>query len=97
MPEIFSALGSTGNSRETGRTIWEGGEARSLRAWIHVPRAPEQFVTSPLCLVAACDGTHGLIEFLLSRQSFSAAFQVALRVADHTPTIVEYPETGIAA
>jgi hypothetical protein len=34
--------------------------------------------------VAACDGTHGLIEFLLSRQSFSAAFQLALRVADHT-------------
>src|SRR5258708_6383975 len=22
-----------------------------LRAWIHFPRAPEQFVTSPLCLV----------------------------------------------
>ena len=22
-----------------------------LRAWIHCPRAPEQFVTSPLCLV----------------------------------------------
>jgi hypothetical protein len=32
-----------------------------------------------------CDGTHGLIEFLLSRQSFSAALQVALRVADHSP------------
>src|SRR3981189_1358295 len=24
---------------------------RSLRAWIHCPRAPEQFVASPLCLV----------------------------------------------
>ncbi len=33
-------------------------------------------------LYATCDGTHGLIEFLLSRQSFSAAFQVALRIAD---------------
>src|SRR6266849_2008550 len=32
-------------------------------------------------LWATCDGTHGLIEFLLSRQSFSAALQVALRVA----------------
>src|SRR5216684_5856576 len=28
-------------------------------------------------LWATCDGTHGLIEFLLSRQSFSAALQVA--------------------
>src|SRR6266481_4118099 len=36
-------------------------------------------------LQATCDGTHGLIEFLLSRQSFSAAFQVALRVVDHSP------------
>ena|SRR5215467_10796997 len=35
-------------------------------------------------LQATCDGTHGLIEFLLSRQSFSAALQVALRLADHT-------------
>src|SRR6266404_527310 len=33
-------------------------------------------------LQATCDGTHGLIEFLLSRQSFSAAFQVALRDSD---------------
>ena len=33
-------------------------------------------------LQATCDGTHGLIEFLLSRQSFSAAFQVARRFAD---------------
>src|SRR6201993_1478634 len=32
---------------------------------------------------ATCDGTHGLIEFLLSRQSFSAASQVALWFADH--------------
>src|SRR6266481_1084572 len=38
-------------------------------------------------LQATCDGTHGLIEFLLSRQSFSAALQVALRVADDPPKI----------
>src|SRR6266852_2027182 len=30
------------------------------------------------------DETRGLIEFLLSRQSFSAALQVALKVADHS-------------
>jgi hypothetical protein len=29
-----------------------------------------------------CDGKHDLIEFLLSRQSFSAALQVALRFHD---------------
>ncbi len=33
------------------------------------------------------DGTHGLIEILLSRQSFSAALQVALRIADHPPKL----------
>jgi hypothetical protein len=34
-------------------------------------------------LQATCGGTRGLIEFLLSRQSFSAAFQVALRFRDY--------------
>src|SRR6266851_4298622 len=41
-------------------------------------------------LQATCDGTHGLIEFLLSRQSFSAALQVARRVADHPPGTVTW-------
>src|SRR3984893_5317353 len=35
-------------------------------------------------LWATRDETRGLIEFLLSRQSFSVALQVALRIADHT-------------
>jgi len=37
------------------------------------------------------DGTHGLIEFLLSRQSFSAALQVALRLADNPPAMGPEP------
>src|SRR6266853_3546340 len=45
-------------------------------------------------LWATCDGTHGLIEFLLSRQSFSAAFQVALRVADQPPSGMIRPRVG---
>src|SRR5713101_2261192 len=39
-------------------------------------------------LYATRDETRGLIEFLLSRQSFSAALQVALRVARDPGTIV---------
>src|ERR1700692_1864375 len=35
-------------------------------------------------LYATCDGTDGLIEVLLSRQSLSASLQVALRVADRS-------------
>src|SRR6266481_5284540 len=45
-------------------------------------------------LQATCDGTHGLIEFLLSRQSFSAALQVALRVADQPSTMLG-PRSGL--
>src|ERR1700751_2251573 len=54
-----------------------------LRAWIHCPRAPEQFVTSPLCLVGYVRWDARSDRVLLSRQSFSAALQVARRFADH--------------
>ena len=53
------------------------------------PRAPEQFVTSPLCLVGYVRWDARSDRVLLSRQSFSAALQVALKVADHPFGIAE--------
>src|SRR5258706_16271526 len=61
-----------------------------LRVWVHCPRVPEQFVTSPLCLVGyvrwderSDPPSRQSFEQLqvTTRQSSSAALQVALRQA----------------
>src|SRR5712691_2289499 len=57
---------------------------RSCERGYIFPRAPEQFVTSPLCLVGYVRWDARSDRVPPSRQSFSAAFQVARRVADHT-------------
>src|ERR1700686_588716 len=46
---VRSSLGPS--PPNAGRYTVASVSAPLLRAWIHFPRAPEQFVTSPLCLV----------------------------------------------
>jgi hypothetical protein len=62
--------------RAMGCTVWS------------VLHAKQSFLTA--LQVAARDGTRGLIEFLLSRQSSSAALQVALRVRDYSGATSEW-------
>src|ERR1035437_1389597 len=50
---------------------------------LYSPRAPERFVASPLCLVGYVRWDARSDRVPPPRQSFSAALQVALRMADH--------------
>src|SRR5207302_9230936 len=66
-------------SSVSGEVIWSPrGDATSICPITGQPSLAPISVTR-IAIGPSCDGTHGLIEFLLSRQSFSAAFQVALR------------------
>src|SRR6267142_837261 len=67
------------------------------RVWVHCPRVPEQFVTSPLCPVGYVHwdkrsdlppGQSFKKLQVTTRQSSSAAFQVALLFADHPPGFI---------
>src|SRR6266851_2592223 len=66
-------------------TVASRFRCRSCERGYIFPRAPEQFVTSPLCLVGYVrwDARSDRVPPL--QTIISAAFQVALRVADYSP------------